>query len=156
VHDDASVHDDQEGKTSMSDTPDARESRSRRERGISAYAKILAVPEQQVPVTLAARVGAVFAEEALQAAGGPAWSHPALTGRERSIAVITALAAQGVSGDRLSTHLRLGRQHGLDEDALSALMTLLAGYIGYPRASLAMETIHGSFASDGQRDTAHQ
>lgn len=100
-------------------------------------------------MTLAARVGAVFAEEALQAAGGPAWSHPALTGRERSIAVITALAAQGVSGDRLSTHLRLGRQHGLDEAALSALMMVLAGYIGYPRASLAMETIHGSFASGG-------
>ncbi|MDT0261435.1 carboxymuconolactone decarboxylase family protein [Jatrophihabitans lederbergiae] len=140
----------------MSDTPDARESRSRRERGISAYAKIFAVPEQEVPAAFAARVGAVFAEEALQAAGGPAWSHPALTGRERSIAVITALAAQGVSGDRLSTHLRLGRQHGLDEAALSALMMVLAGYIGYPRASLAMETIHGSFASGGQRDTAHQ
>ncbi len=91
-----------------------------------------------------------------KAAGGAAWSHPALTGRERSIAIITALAAQGLSGDRLATHLRLGRQHGLDQDALSALMTLLAGYIGYPRASFAMETIHGSFAVDGQRDTAHQ
>jgi 4-carboxymuconolactone decarboxylase len=144
----------------MSDTTNADEaqpsSASRRERGISAYAKILAVPEQEVPATFAARVGPAFAEEALQAAGGAAWSHPALTGRERSIAIITALAAQGLSGDRLATHLRLGRQHGLDQDALSALMTLLAGYIGYPRASFAMETIHGSFAVDGQRDTAHQ
>ncbi|MDT0264161.1 carboxymuconolactone decarboxylase family protein [Jatrophihabitans lederbergiae] len=138
----------------MSDIPDARESRSRRAGGISAYAKIFGVPEQEVPAVFAARVGSTFAEEALHAAGGPAWSHPALTGRDRSIAIITALAGQGVSGDRLSTHLRLGRQHGLDEDALSALMTLLAGYIGYPRASLAMETIHRSFASGGQRDTA--
>lgn len=92
----------------------------------------------------------------LQAAGGAAWSSPALTRRDRSIAIITALAAQGVSGDRLGTHLRLGRQQGLDDDALTAPMTLLAGYIGYPRASLAMETIHGSFASAGPDDTAHQ
>src|ERR1035437_2118107 len=110
----------------MSDTTNADEappsSASRRERGISAYAKILAVPEQEVPATFAARVGPAFAEEALQGRRG---------GR---------LAAQGLSGDRLATHLRLGRQHGLDQDALSALMTLLAGYIGYPRASFAMET----------------
>lgn len=88
----------------------------------------------------------MFAEEALQAAGGAAWSHPALTGRERSIAILTALVAQGVSGDRLSSHLQLGRQQGPDEATLTALMVLLAGYLGYPRASLAMETIHASFA----------
>jgi len=128
----------------MSDKPDTRESTSRREQGVSAYAKIFAVPEQEVPAALAARVGPVFAEEALQAAGGPAWSSPALTGRERGIAIITALAAQGVAGDRLAAHLRLGRQNGLDQDALTALMTLLSIYLGYAKASLAMESIHGS------------
>jgi 4-carboxymuconolactone decarboxylase len=140
----------------MSITPDSQDSQSRRERGVSAYAKIFAVPEREVPATFAARVGPVFAEEALQAAGGAAWSHPGLTPRERSIAIITALAAQGVAGDRLGTHLQLGRQHGLDEDVLTALMTLLAGYLGYPRASLAMETIHGSLLPPGQVDTAGQ
>jgi hypothetical protein len=39
---------------------------------------------------------------------------------------------------------------------VSALMTLLADYLGYPRASLAMETLHASFTSDGSRDTANQ
>ncbi|MFI6486220.1 carboxymuconolactone decarboxylase family protein [Streptomyces sp. NPDC050564] len=95
---------------------DAQDTRSRREHGISAYAKVFDVPEQEVP----------------------------LTARDRSIAIITALTAQGVSGDRLDTHLQLARKHGLDNEALTALMTLLAGYVGYPRASLAMETIHGS------------
>lgn len=90
----------------MSDTPGTRASTSRLEQGVSAYAKIFAVREQEVPAALAARVGPVFAEEALQAAGGAAWSSPALTGRERGIAVITALAAQGVAGDRLAAHLR--------------------------------------------------
>ncbi len=130
--------------TAMSDTPAPPESTSRRGQGVSAYAKIFGVPEEEVPAAFAARVGPVFAEEALQAAGGAAWSSPALTGRERSIAVITALAAQGVAGDRLATHLRLGLQNGLDRDALDALMALLAIYVGYAKASLAMETIHGS------------
>lgn len=128
----------------MIDPPDLRETTSRRESGVSAYAQIFGIPEQDVPEALAARVGPVFAEEALQAAGGAAWSSPALTGRERSIAVITALTAQGLTGDRLATHLRLGLQNGLDHDALTALMALLTVYIGYAKASLAMETIHGS------------
>ena len=126
----------------MSDASDIRVM-SRREQGVSAYAKIFGVPEQEVAEAFAARVGPEFAEEALQAAGGAAWSSPALSGRERSIAVITALAAQGVAGDRLATHLRLGLQNGLDRDALEALMALLAIYVGYAKASLAMETIHG-------------
>jgi 4-carboxymuconolactone decarboxylase len=82
------------------------------------------------------------ADEVLHAAGGPAWSDPALTDRERGIAIITALAAQGVTDDRLATHIRLAQHNGLDHDALTALMILLAGYLGYPRASLTMETIN--------------
>lgn len=118
----------------------------RRERGIATYAEIFAVPAEEVLTTFADRVGPLFTEEALQGAGGAAWSHPALTGRDRSIAVITSLTAQGISGDRLGTHLQLGRKHGLDENSLTALVTLLAGYLGYPRASQAMETVHALFA----------
>jgi len=129
----------------MSETP-ATQTQRTRAHGVSAYARIFAVPEQDVPAALAARVGPVFAEEALQAAAGAAWFSPALTGRERSIAVITALAAQGVAGDRLATHLRLGLKNELDDDALSALMALLTIYLGYAKASLAMETIQGTSA----------
>ena len=132
------------GTTTDRETSTARggSAGGRRQRGIAAYARILAVPEQDLPAAFAARVGPVFAEEAFQTVGGAAWSHPALTGRDRSIALITALTAQGVSGDRLLTHLRLAQQHGLDAAALTALMTLLAPYLGLPRASLAMETVH--------------
>jgi len=70
----------------------------RRELGIAAYAKIFGTSERELPAAFAARVGPVFAEEALHAAGGAAWAHPALTGRDRSIAIITALTALGVSG----------------------------------------------------------
>lgn len=77
--------------------PETRESEGRRERGIGAYAEIFDVPEADVPAAFSARVGLPFAEEQLQAAGGLAWSHPALTGR-----------------------LRQARRHRLDEDALTA------------------------------------
>lgn len=134
--------------------PATRESDGRRERGISVYAEIFDVPERDVLAAFSARVGLPFAEEQLRAAGGAAWAHPALTGRDREIAVITALTAQGVSGDRLATHLRQARRHGLGEDALTALMMLLAGYLGYPRASLAMEAVHDLFHADPPGATA--
>lgn len=74
----------------------------RRERCNEAYARILDVPEKDVPAAVAGRVSQVFAEEMLLAAGGPAWSGPAVTGRERSMVIITALVvAKGVAGDRL-------------------------------------------------------
>lgn len=44
-------------------------------------ATFLRCPSNEVPATFAARVGPVFAEEALQAAGGAAWAHPALIAR---------------------------------------------------------------------------
>jgi 4-carboxymuconolactone decarboxylase len=129
----------------MADIDDTRPAQNwldgRRERGIRAYARIFKGTEQEVPAAMAARVGPLFAEEAFAAAGGPAWSHPALTPRDRSIAVITALAAQGVTGERLDTHLQLAIHNGLDHDALAALMTLLAIYIGYAHASAAMESV---------------
>lgn len=70
--------------------------------------------------------------------------------RERDI---TALTAQRVTGDRLETHLRVGRQHGLGEQALTALMALLASYLGYPHASLAMEAVHVSSPASARGGT---
>lgn len=134
----------------MSDDPEAR---TRRELGIAVFTRTLAVPEQEVVAALTDRVGPVLAEEALHAAGGAAWWHPALSGRERSIAVITALAAQGVAGDRLETHVRLAMENGLNEDALAALLALLANYIGQPRASLAMGTVRAVQAAAAQRSS---
>jgi 4-carboxymuconolactone decarboxylase len=126
---------------------------SRRDRGIAVYARVFGIPSEDVPASIAERVGAAFTAEALHAAGGPAWSDPALTSRDRSLAVITARASQGIADDRLRTHVRLGRGHRIDERALIALAMLLAVYVGYPRASLAMETILDECASLGRTGT---
>jgi 4-carboxymuconolactone decarboxylase len=113
----------------------------RRERGIAAYARVFGVPEEDVPAAMASRVGPVFAEEVFLAAGGPAWSHPALTDRERSMVIITALAAQGAVGDRLDSHIRLAQRNGLGYETLAAMMTLVTNYIGQARGSQAMEAV---------------
>ena len=134
----------------MDASPDATPV-DRRARGVAAYARIFDVPDGQVPAAMASRVGPVFAEEAFQFAGGAAWADPALSGRDRSLAIVTALVAQGVSGDRLGAHLDLARKNGLDDDALTALMVLLAGYLGYAHASLGMETIHARQAEETTR-----
>jgi hypothetical protein len=55
-------------------------------RGVAAYARIFGVPEDRLAAAFASRVGPVFAEEQLQAAGGAAWADPALSGRDRSVA----------------------------------------------------------------------
>jgi len=115
---------------------------ARRARGAAVYARTLGVPATESAAALVTRTGAAFADEALLAAGGNAWSHPGLTDRDRSIAIITALTAQGVTGDRLTTHLQRAHDEGLDIDALTGLTILLASYLGYPKASLAMETLH--------------
>jgi 4-carboxymuconolactone decarboxylase len=113
----------------------------RRERGIEAYARIFGVSGKDVPAAMAGRVGPVFAEEVFLAAGGPAWFHPALTGRERSMVIIVALAAQGVAGERLDSHVRLAQRNGLGYEALTAMMTLLTNYIGQAYGSQAMEAV---------------
>jgi 4-carboxymuconolactone decarboxylase len=113
----------------------------RRERGIEAYARIFDLPEEDVPAAMAGRVGPVFAEEVFLVAGGPAWFHPALTDRERSMVIIAALAALGVAGERLDSHVRLAQRDGLGYEALTAMMTLVTNYIGQARGSQAMEAV---------------
>ncbi|WP_265443486.1 carboxymuconolactone decarboxylase family protein [Flexivirga meconopsidis] len=119
------------------------------------YAAILGAPEDNVPEQLAARVGTMFADAAIAAAGGGSWSNPALTDRDRSIAIITALTAQGVTDERLRTHLTLARRHGVNDAAPSALMVLLASYLGFPSASQAMETVTTTRSSAGGKPPAH-
>lgn len=119
---------------------------ARRARGAQVYARLFGVREDEVLEVMADRVGRAFAEEAFVAYGGPGWHSPALTARDRSIAVLTALVSQGVGGDRLSTHLQLAIDNGLDEDALTALITLVGTYAGLPRASAAMEAVRSAIS----------
>jgi 4-carboxymuconolactone decarboxylase len=108
-------------------------------RGIAAYASQLDLAEEEVFSHLSSRFGERFATEAVHAAGA-AWEPDSpLSLRDRSLAVVTALAAQSGVDERLRPHVRWAIAHGATRAEVEALLAFLAVYIGYPRASVAME-----------------
>lgn len=108
-------------------------------RGIAAYASQLGLSEEDVFPHLSSRFGERMATEAVQAAGG-AWDlNSPLSLRDRSLAVLTALAAQGGVEERLRPHVRWAVEHGATRAEIEGLLAFLAVYIGYPRASVAID-----------------
>jgi len=117
----------------------------RRERGVAAYASQLGLREDEVEAWFAERMGERFGAEAINAAAG-AWVDDCLSLRDRSLLVVAALVAQGAVDDRLRGHVRWAIEHGSSRDELEALVTLLAVYVGFPRASVAMEVVREKLA----------
>jgi 4-carboxymuconolactone decarboxylase len=113
---------------------------ARRARGIAMYAQQFGVPADELPAHMARMLGPAMAEQA-QYASADAWTDASLSMRDRSLAVIAALVAQGGVEARLRGHLRWAPSNGVTREELDALMVLLAGYVGYPKASIAMELL---------------
>jgi 4-carboxymuconolactone decarboxylase len=112
----------------------------RYEDGVRAYASQLGIAPEEVPAWFAERFGERFGREAINAAAG-AWTEDSLSLRDRSLIVVAALIAQGGVEDRLRSHVRWAVEHGSSRGELEALVTLLAVYVGFPRASTGMEVV---------------
>ena len=123
------------------------EQESRIARGRAAYASQFRLPESEAVEELRRIVGERMATEAINAAGG-AWVEDLLTLRDRSLVVLAALVTQGGVDERLRGHARWALDHGLTPDELEATVALLAVYVGYPRASVAMEAIREVIAAE--------
>ena len=115
------------------------------EKGRTVYAASFGVEPEDVLSAMTHRVGSVYAEDAILAAGGPAWNDPGLPDRDRSIGVLTALICEGVLGERLDAHLERAVRNGVDQHGLEVLMVLLSLYIGQARTSVAAEDIQKFF-----------
>jgi 4-carboxymuconolactone decarboxylase len=109
--------------------------------GRAVFARNLGVDEAEAERLMVERAGEDYVLEVFEAAGGLGWQSPALTERDRSIAVIAALVSQGVTDERLSVYLSLARREGVEEQGLTALVVLLTAYVGQPRGSLAMAAV---------------
>jgi 4-carboxymuconolactone decarboxylase len=108
---------------------------------LAVLAAQFGVSEEELPAFMAARFGERMADEAI-AAGGAAWADDSpLTNRERSLLVVAALVAQGGVDARLRAHFRVALQNGITRDELDAALAFLAVYVGYPRATVAMEAL---------------
>jgi alkylhydroperoxidase/carboxymuconolactone decarboxylase family protein YurZ len=117
----------------------------RYERGLDVYASQFGIPREEVRAWFAERMGERFGDEAIRAAAG-AWVDDCLSLRDRSLVVIAALVAQGGVDERLRGHVRWALEHGATREELEALVGLLAVYVGYPRASTAMELVRDELA----------
>ena len=117
----------------------------RHRRGLEAYASQFGVRPDEVENWFAERMGRRFGEEAINAAAG-AWVDDCLSLRDRSLVVVAALVAQGGVDDRLRGHVRWAVEHGSSREELEALVTLLAVYVGFPRASAGMEIVRDELA----------
>ena len=116
------------------------EGADRTARGRAVYASQFGLPEPEAIAQLEGTVGKRMAAEAVDAAAG-AWVEDCLSLRDRSLVVVAALIAQGGVEARLRTHVRWALEHGLTAEQLEAAAALLAVYVDYPRASVAMEVI---------------
>ena len=112
----------------------------RRELGVAAYASQLGLPPDEVEAWFTERMGERFGHEAINAAAG-AWVDDCLSLRDRSLVVVAALVTQGAVDERLRGHVRWAIEHGSSREELEALVTLLAVYVGFPRASVAIEIV---------------
>jgi alkylhydroperoxidase/carboxymuconolactone decarboxylase family protein YurZ len=119
----------------------------RTSRGRKVYASQFRLPEDEAVAELERIVGKRMANEAIDALAG-AWVEDCLSLRDRSLVVVAALIAQGGVDARLRTHVRWALDHGVTPEQLEALATLLAVYVGYPRAAGAMEVIREVVADE--------
>lgn len=118
----------------------------RRERGMRLYASQFGVAESEIESLFTSRFGERMAEEAFNASGGSAWEEGPLSLRDRSLIVLAALTAVGGAEERMRPHVRWAIEHGATADEIDALVCLLAVYVGYARASVAMEVVRDELA----------
>ena len=112
----------------------------RYERGLDAYASQFGIPREDVPGWFAERFGERFGDEAINSAGG-AWPDDCLSLRDRSLIVLAAMITQGGLEARIRGHVRWAIEHGSNREELEAMVTLLAVYTGFPKASAGMEVV---------------
>jgi len=123
------------------------EADERAARGRAAFASQFRLTEDEAVAELERMVGKRMAAEAINAAAG-AWVDDCLSLRDRSLVVLAALVAVGGLEARLRTHVRWALDHGVTAEELDAMGALLAVYVGYGRASVAMEAIRKVVAEE--------
>lgn len=87
---------------------------------------------------------------AMKWAFGEIWSRPQLSRRDRSLVVISILAALGQDAE-LAFHVPGGLNHGLTREEIEEIMTHLSLYIGFPRAVDGMRATREAFARIDER-----
>ena len=78
---------------------------------------------------------------------GEMWSRPQLSRRDRSLMIISVLAAQS-RDEELVLHTKIGLRHGLTRDEIEEINLHIAAYAGYPAAMAASRYIDEAFCQE--------
>jgi quercetin dioxygenase-like cupin family protein/alkylhydroperoxidase/carboxymuconolactone decarboxylase family protein YurZ len=97
-----------------------------------------AAAEQSTPVapTTMRAIAPALADYTDKILLGDVWKRPGLSPRDRSLVTISTLAAIG-ENDELATQLKYGLANGLTRGQIGEVLTQLAFYAGWPRATAA-------------------
>ncbi|MED1560265.1 carboxymuconolactone decarboxylase family protein [Bacillus paramycoides] len=68
------------------------------------------------------------------------WRDPTLTSKERSLITLSALISIG-NTEQLPFHLQLAEKNGINEKEIITLITHMAFYVGWPKATAALNII---------------
>ena len=75
---------------------------------------------------------------------GDVWSRPQLSRRDRSLIVVSVLAAIG-SSEELSFHTETALNHGLTRSEIEEMLLHIAVYAGYPKAMMGTRVVDDRF-----------
>lgn len=105
------------------------------------------VDTERMAASMARRHGALgsFAFDAV----GHMWSRPELSRRDRSLFVISVLAAQA-RGEELELHTTIGLRHGLTRVEIEEILLHVAAYAGFPAAMASIRVVDAALrAAEG-------
>lgn len=111
----------------------------RRADGLDALRTLLGQPDLDMDVAATATIDQLgeIGRLVLDFAFGDVWSRPQLSRRDRSLVVLSVLAALALPRE-LETHLRGALNHGVTPAEIEEVMLTLVLYGGFPRAIDAM------------------
>jgi 4-carboxymuconolactone decarboxylase len=85
---------------------------------------------------------------------GEVWNDEMLSPHDRSMITIAAIIAQGAT-EQLDAHLNIGKGNGITKDEISAEITHLAFYVGWPKAWSAFNRAKEVWGDEMDVDTAN-
>ena len=83
---------------------------------------------------------------------GDVWARPQFSRRDRSLIVISVLAAIG-SDEELSLHTNVGLNHGLTRTEIEEILLHVAVYAGFPMAMKASRVVDDRFSARSMGST---
>ena len=129
---------------------DARDSASRRERGLKKLTQIVGVRGGQVLNELI-KTSPELTRFIVDFAYGDVISRGRLDDRARALVVIAALAAMGNARPELRTHIGTALNSGCTREEILEVMLIVAVYAGFPAAMNGVAAAGEVFAAEKKR-----